>query len=85
MILKIGGNTPRNSIHRVLERIISNKCAMNCSWKGVRLNYKIFNLTFTENIRGKYFKIIFNYFLKFWVFRLHKRTFFYSNRYYLII
>ncbi|GAB1869235.1 hypothetical protein CAJAP_10314 [Camponotus japonicus] len=36
LILKIGGNTPRNSIHRALERIISNKCAMNCSWKGVR-------------------------------------------------
>ncbi|CAL1680788.1 unnamed protein product [Lasius platythorax] len=40
MILKIGGNTPRNSIHRALERIISNKCAISCSWKGVRSNYK---------------------------------------------
>lgn len=60
MILKIGGNTPRNSIHRALERIISNKCAISCSWKGVRSNYKICNLTFIKNIRGKYFKIIFN-------------------------
>ncbi|XP_025262291.1 uncharacterized protein LOC112637248 [Camponotus floridanus] len=44
LILKIGSNTPRNSIHRALERIISNKCAMNCSWKGVRLNYKIYTI-----------------------------------------
>lgn len=51
LILKVGDNTPRNSIHRVLERIISNKCAMNCSWKGVRLNYKMCNLTFIKNIR----------------------------------
>ncbi|KAM0730381.1 hypothetical protein ACS0PU_002710 [Formica fusca] len=51
MILKVGGNTPRNSIHRALERIITNKCAMSCSWKGVRSNYKICNLTFIKNIR----------------------------------
>lgn len=63
MILKIGGNTPRNSIHRALERIISNKCAISCSWKGVRSHYKICNLTFIKNIRSKYFKIIVNYFL----------------------
>ncbi|XP_029178435.1 GATOR complex protein WDR24-like isoform X2 [Nylanderia fulva] len=51
LILKVGGTTPRNSVHRTLERIISNKCAINCSWKGVRLNYKISNLTFIKNIR----------------------------------
>lgn len=50
LILKIGGNAPRNSIHYALERIISNKCAMNCSWKGVRLNYKICDLIFIKNI-----------------------------------
>ncbi|XP_071640877.1 uncharacterized protein, partial [Temnothorax longispinosus] len=50
-ISKIGGNTPRINIHRALERTISNICAINCSWKGVRSNYKICNLTFIKIIR----------------------------------
>ncbi|XP_036142276.1 uncharacterized protein LOC118645413 [Monomorium pharaonis] len=51
LLLKVGGNTPRINIHRALERTITNMCAVNCSWRGIRSNYKICNLTFIKIIR----------------------------------
>ncbi|XP_067207672.1 uncharacterized protein [Linepithema humile] len=43
-ILKTGGNNPKDSIHQNLKKIFSNECAMQCSWKGLRNNFRISNL-----------------------------------------
>ncbi|XP_036141834.1 uncharacterized protein LOC105840871 isoform X2 [Monomorium pharaonis] len=43
-LLKIGGNNPRNNIHRILKKIFTNECATHCSWKGVRKNFRVDNL-----------------------------------------
>ncbi|XP_071573175.1 uncharacterized protein [Temnothorax nylanderi] len=50
-LLKIGGNGPRDNIHRILKKIFSNGCAVNCSWKGVRKNFRLDNLHFIKMIR----------------------------------
>ncbi|XP_039314174.1 uncharacterized protein LOC105204764 isoform X7 [Solenopsis invicta] len=50
-LLKIGGNNPRDNIHRILKKIFTNECAVNCSWKGVRKNFQLDNLHFIKMIR----------------------------------
>ncbi|XP_029171124.1 uncharacterized protein LOC114940569 [Nylanderia fulva] len=50
-ILKVGGNNPRDNIHRALCKIFTNQCAMDCSWKGVRNNFKICDLYFIKIMR----------------------------------
>ncbi|XP_039302556.1 bromodomain-containing protein DDB_G0270170-like isoform X3 [Solenopsis invicta] len=50
-LLKIGGNNPRDNIHRILKKIFTNECAVNCSWKGVRKNFRLDNLHFIKMIR----------------------------------
>ena len=51
-LLKIGGNNPRDNIHRILKKIFTNGCAVNCSWKGVRKNFRLDNLHFIKIIRS---------------------------------
>ncbi|XP_070163356.1 uncharacterized protein [Polyergus mexicanus] len=50
-LLKVGGNNPRDNIHRAVSKIFTNKCAMNCSWKGIRNNFKISDLYFIKIMR----------------------------------
>ncbi|XP_067214409.1 uncharacterized protein [Linepithema humile] len=52
-ILKTGGNNPKNSIHRNLKKIFSNECAMQCSWKGLRNNFRISNLKVINILKGE--------------------------------
>ncbi|XP_036140368.1 uncharacterized protein LOC118644834 [Monomorium pharaonis] len=52
IIMKIGGNTPRLTIHRTLERVFTNKCALDCSWKGVRANFRVCDLHFMKMIKN---------------------------------
>lgn len=50
-LLKVGGHNPRDNIHRAFSKIFTNKCAMNCSWKGIRNNFKISDLYFIKIMR----------------------------------
>ncbi|XP_025266762.1 uncharacterized protein LOC112638764 [Camponotus floridanus] len=50
-LLRIGGNNPRDIIHRILSKIFSNECAINCSWKGIRNNFKVSNLYFIKIVK----------------------------------
>nr|XP_012231354.1 PREDICTED: uncharacterized protein LOC105677357 [Linepithema humile] len=50
-ISKIGGNNSRDNIHRTLRKIFTNECAMNCSWKGLRNNFRIVDLYITKLIK----------------------------------
>ncbi|XP_077262531.1 uncharacterized protein LOC143897596 [Temnothorax americanus] len=43
-LLRIGGNNPGDNVHRILPKIFTNECAMNCSWKGIRQNFKVSDL-----------------------------------------
>nr|XP_012217414.1 PREDICTED: uncharacterized protein LOC105669186 [Linepithema humile] len=52
-ILKTGGNNPKDSIHRNLKKIFSNECAMQCSWKGLRNNFRISNLKVINILKGE--------------------------------
>ncbi|GAB1868024.1 Dynein regulatory complex subunit 2 [Camponotus japonicus] len=45
-LLKIGGSNPRRNVCRILSKIFTNNCAMKCSWKGIRNNFKVSNLYF---------------------------------------
>lgn len=47
-LLKIGGNNPRRNVCRILSKIFTNNCAMSCSWKGIRNNFKVSNLYFIK-------------------------------------
>ncbi|EZA60111.1 hypothetical protein X777_15269, partial [Ooceraea biroi] len=48
---KIGGNNPRDNIHRALSKLFSNECAIHCSWKGIRNNFKVADLYFIKIMR----------------------------------
>ncbi|KAL6416749.1 hypothetical protein ACFW04_013176 [Cataglyphis niger] len=50
-LLKIGGNNPRDNIHRAFSKIFITKCAMNYSWKDICNNFKISDLYFIKIMR----------------------------------
>lgn len=41
-LLRIGGHNPRDNIYRILSKIFTNACAIKCSWKGIRNNFKCY-------------------------------------------
>ncbi|CAL1678269.1 unnamed protein product [Lasius platythorax] len=47
-LLRVGGHHPRDNIYRILSKIFTNACAINCSWKGIRNNFKIADLYFIK-------------------------------------
>ncbi|KMQ84190.1 coiled-coil domain-containing protein 65 [Lasius niger] len=47
-LLRVGGYHPRDNIYRILSKIFTNACAINCSWKGIRNNFKIADLYFIK-------------------------------------
>ncbi|XP_025157143.1 uncharacterized protein LOC112589166 [Harpegnathos saltator] len=50
-LFKIGGINPRDNIHRTLSKLFTNDCALNCSWKGIRNNFKVSDLYFIKIMR----------------------------------
>ncbi|XP_032688502.1 uncharacterized protein LOC116852342 [Odontomachus brunneus] len=50
-LLRIGGNNPRDNIQRILPKILTNECAMKCSWKGIRNNFKVADLFLIKIMR----------------------------------
>ncbi|KAL0130308.1 hypothetical protein PUN28_002143 [Cardiocondyla obscurior] len=48
---KTGGNNPKDNIHRVMKKILTNECAMLCSMKGIRNNFRIGDLRIIKNSR----------------------------------
>ncbi|XP_032690635.1 uncharacterized protein LOC116853610, partial [Odontomachus brunneus] len=50
---KSGGNNGKDNIHRCLKKILTNECAMKCSWKGLRNNFIISNLYFIRIMKGE--------------------------------
>ncbi|XP_071574352.1 uncharacterized protein [Temnothorax nylanderi] len=48
LLKKTGGTNARDSIHRALKKLFSNECAMNCSWKGIRNNFRVSDLYFIK-------------------------------------
>ncbi|XP_020297252.1 uncharacterized protein LOC109861835 [Pseudomyrmex gracilis] len=50
-LLKIGGNNLRDTIHRTLSKVFTNDCALKCSWKGIRNNFKVSDLYFVKIMR----------------------------------
>lgn len=65
-ITKIGGNSPRDYIHRILQKIFTNECALHCSWKGIRNNFKLYNLNLVKIIRSMYIEKL-TYILKYFI------------------
>ncbi|XP_025157600.1 uncharacterized protein LOC112589259 [Harpegnathos saltator] len=45
---KTGGNNAKDNLHRLLQKTLTNECALKCSWKGFRNNFKISNLYFIK-------------------------------------
>ncbi|KMQ89962.1 coiled-coil domain-containing protein 65 [Lasius niger] len=43
-VSKTGGNNPRHTIQRTLQKIFTNECAMKCSWKGIKNNFRVSDL-----------------------------------------
>ncbi|XP_071630819.1 uncharacterized protein [Temnothorax longispinosus] len=43
-VSKTGGNNAKDHIYKCLKKLITNECAMKCSWKGFRNNFQISNL-----------------------------------------
>ncbi|XP_077269491.1 uncharacterized protein LOC143901243 isoform X2 [Temnothorax americanus] len=43
-VSKTGGNNAKDHIYKCLKKLITNECAMKCSWKDLRNNFKISNL-----------------------------------------
>ncbi|KAK4877018.1 hypothetical protein RN001_009524 [Aquatica leii] len=43
-ISHIGGNSPKDNTNRILKRIFTNKCAMECSYMGHRNNFRVSTL-----------------------------------------
>lgn len=50
-LLKTGGNNPKDNVHRVLKKVFTNECAMNCSMKGMRNNFRVCNLHLMKILR----------------------------------
>ncbi|XP_011883585.1 PREDICTED: uncharacterized protein LOC105570754 [Vollenhovia emeryi] len=50
-LIKIGGNNPRDNLHRILKNVFTNDFAMACSWKGRRDNFKICDLKLIQIMR----------------------------------
>lgn len=51
-LLKTGGNNPKDNIQRILKKIFTNECAMNCSMKGIRNNFRVGDLNIMRIIRS---------------------------------
>ncbi|KAL0098880.1 hypothetical protein PUN28_020867 [Cardiocondyla obscurior] len=52
---KTGGNNPKDNIQvniRVMKKILTIKCAMLCSMKGIRNNFRIGDLRIIKNSRS---------------------------------
>lgn len=49
---KTGGNNGKDNLHRLLGKTLTNECAIKCSWKGLRNNFKISNLYFIKIIKS---------------------------------
>ncbi|XP_029162886.1 uncharacterized protein LOC114934365 isoform X2 [Nylanderia fulva] len=50
-LLKIGGNNPKDNIQQILKKIFTNECAMNCSMKGIRNNFRVGDLNIIKIVR----------------------------------
>jgi len=42
----------KDNIHRILKKIFTNECAMNCSMKGIRNNFQVGNLNIIRIIKS---------------------------------
>lgn len=51
-LLRTGGNNPKDNIQRILKKSFTNECAMNCSMKGVRNNFRVGDLQIIRIIRS---------------------------------
>lgn len=52
MLTKIGGNNPRDNVHRFLKKTFTNACALLCSWKGIRNNFRLSDLYLIKIMKG---------------------------------
>ncbi|XP_012542409.2 uncharacterized protein LOC105840152 [Monomorium pharaonis] len=51
-ILKAGGNSPKANIQRILGKIFTNECAMNCFMKGIQNNFRVGDLYLMKIVRS---------------------------------
>jgi len=49
---KTGGHNPKDNIQRILKKIFTNGCAMNCSMKGIRNNFRVGDLNMIKILRS---------------------------------
>ena len=57
MLTQTGGRTVKDNIQRALKKLFTNACAMQCSWKGRKNNFKVSDLGFVQIMKGKFTKI----------------------------
>ncbi|XP_025075326.1 uncharacterized protein LOC105431840 [Pogonomyrmex barbatus] len=51
-LLRLGGNNLKDNILRILIKTFTNECAMNCSMKGIRNNFRVEDLKIMRVIRN---------------------------------
>lgn len=49
---KSGGHNGKDNIHQILSKTITNECAIKCSWKGLRNNFRVSNLHFIKIMKS---------------------------------
>lgn len=53
LIKNIGGRNAKDHCCRALQRLFTNQVAMQCSWKGLRNNFKVKDLQVIRLLVGK--------------------------------
>ncbi|XP_019697577.1 uncharacterized protein LOC109503969 [Harpegnathos saltator] len=51
-VSKTGGNNSKHTIQRTMKKIFTNECAIKCSWKGIRSNFRVCDLYFIQIMRN---------------------------------
>lgn len=67
VLSKSGGTSPKDNIQRIMKRIFTNECAIRCSWKGIRNNFRIADLFLMKIIRSMYANHLFGNCEKFYI------------------
>ncbi|XP_029667653.1 uncharacterized protein LOC115238195, partial [Formica exsecta] len=52
LVSKTGGNNPKHTIQRTMKKIFTNECAMKCSWKGIKNNFRVSDLHLIKIMRN---------------------------------
>jgi len=45
-------HNPKDNIQRILKKMFTNKCAMNCSMKGIHNNFRVGDLNMMKILRS---------------------------------